>query len=37
MKKNPHGKILKRKSKEQHLSIVPNFWSINKPTIQPMN
>ena len=28
MRKNPHGKILKGKPKEQYLSIVPKSYSI---------
>ena len=28
MKKNPYGKILKRESKEQHLSTVPKSCSF---------
>ena len=30
MKKNPHGKILKWEPKEQDLSIVLKFCSVNK-------
>ena len=30
MRKNPHGKILKRKSKEQHLNTVPKSCSSSK-------
>ena len=28
MRKNPHDRILKMKSKEQHLNIVPKSYSI---------
>ena len=28
MKKNLHRKILKRECKEQHLNIVPKFYSL---------
>ena len=30
MRKNPHGKILKGKSKEQHLNTVPKSCSSSK-------
>ena len=28
MRKNPHGRIFREELKEQHLSIVPEFYSL---------
>ena len=30
MRKNPHGRILKGESKEQHISIAPKSYSYSK-------
>ena len=35
MRKNPHGKILKRESKKHHLSIVPKSYPIKIIRLHP--